>query len=92
MVLYFSELFQPILDNIMNGVYSDWVFNVLFTKVAIALRNNLDLLLLLALTWQKLAKYTEAKWDDKLTTKIVNFLTRKKKEDVPIANTVEPKK
>lgn len=69
---------QSVWDLIAQGYYSDLFFNKWTPYIGVALRNNLALLLLIAIGWHKFSKFTKGKWDDKASNWLVNFLTRKK--------------
>ncbi|RLB87322.1 MAG: hypothetical protein DRH26_15865 [Deltaproteobacteria bacterium] len=67
--------FLPLL---IQGYYSDWVFNVLLTNLSLGVKNNLALLLLLAGIWVKISKYTTTKADDEASSWLMQRLTRMK--------------
>jgi hypothetical protein len=69
------EFMGELVPNIINGAYSDWVFNVFLTKVTLAVKNNLALLLLIAVSWKKVANLTKTQWDDKVAGWLVGKLT-----------------
>ena len=70
---------KEILPLLINGHYTDWFFNVFITNFTLAIKNNLSLLLLFAITWSKIAKKTKNTWDDRLSGWLVNTLTGFKK-------------
>jgi len=66
---------MEIIAAIIAGTYSEWVFNVLMVNLALALKNNLALLLMFAMYWQKISKVTKNPWDDKASNWLVRVLT-----------------
>ncbi len=67
--------FLPLL---IHCYYSYWVFNFLLTNLALGVKNNFALLLLLAGIWVKISKYTTTKADDKASSWLMQRLTRMK--------------
>lgn len=67
---------EKFLDLLIQGYYSDWFFNVFLTNLALGVKNNLALLLLLAGSWVKISQLTKAKWDDKASKWLMRRLTR----------------
>lgn len=67
------------LNLLINGYYSDWFLNIFMTNVALAVKNNLALLLLLVGTWAKFSDYTKNKWDNKASNWLMQKLTGFKK-------------
>ena len=61
-------------------MYSDWFFDVFITKFTLAIKNNLALLLLIAISWQKLSAMTKNTWDDRASNWLIQKLTGKKEK------------
>lgn len=68
------------LTLLIQGHYSDWVFNVFLTNITLGVKNNLALLLLLVGTWVKFSRFTDTKVDDKASNWLMRKLTGFKKE------------
>ena len=54
-----------ILQNIINGTYSDWFVNEFLVQSVLAINNNITILLIFGGLWVKVSSYTRGKWDDK---------------------------
>lgn len=67
---------ETILAKIVAGAYSDWVFTVLVPMAGKAVVNNLALLLLMAMYFQKFSKLTKNTYDDYIADKFMSFLTK----------------
>ena len=83
---------KTILDLIIAGYYSDWFFNVFMTNVALAVKNNLSLLIVFSYYFLKFSKLTKIKWDDKLALWFRNKLVKKENGGVIPRNPKEERK
>ena len=69
---------ENIIANIVAGTYSDWFFNVFMTQVALAIKNNLALLIIITGYGVKFSKLTKNTWDDRAANWVYSKLTRRK--------------
>ena len=74
-----EKMIEPdVLSLLISGHYSDWFFNVFMTNIALAMKNNLALLLFFSYYFVKFSRLTKNQWDDKLADWFRNKLIRKK--------------
>lgn len=81
-----------VVDNIVKGVYSDWIFTDLAPKAVIAIKNNFLVLYIFAKLFQKITKFTKFTWDDKLSQAFMNLLLRFKSKPIGDINKPHKKK
>lgn len=71
---------KTVLELIIIGYYSDWFFDVFLTQITLAVKNNLAILIFVALKWKSFSSFTKNKWDDRASNWLVQKLTRSEKE------------
>lgn len=64
------------IDLITNGYFNDWFFDVFLTEISLAIKNNAALLLILLISFQKIAEITENKLDDKISSWLMKKFTQ----------------
>jgi len=62
---------------IASGYYTDLFFDKWTPFIGQAIKNNISLLLLFAITWQKVSKMTKNTWDDRASNWLFNKLSGK---------------
>lgn len=65
-----------IVDYIVTGKGTDFIFNVVLAKTFLAIEKNFLLLWMLAQVGKKIAAVTSNKFDDKFFVWLISFLTR----------------
>ncbi|MCP4366787.1 MAG: hypothetical protein GY797_01545 [Deltaproteobacteria bacterium] len=70
---------QDVWSLIASGHYTNLFFDKWTPFVGMAIKNNISLLLLIAVTWVKISKLTKNKWDDRASNWLFGKLTGFKK-------------
>jgi len=69
---------------VVSGHYTDLFFDKFTPYIGKAIRNNLELLLIFAYLFQKLARLTKNTWDDKISNWFVNLVSKWRKPDITV--------
>jgi len=67
---------SDLLNNIISGAYSDWLFKIIMPQILKAIWNNIEFLFMVAWSFTKFSGWTNNKWDDSWAASFTNFLNK----------------